>query len=352
VARDLYQNTVNYVDSTTGAVKPVVGAQVYVYSPGTTNVVSIFQAVTGAATGGTASSGVTGTNPLTVGATGLVEFYADAGEYDIRIMDPNGRIADRTFRWNSAPMADAAIPSAKIAPDGNINLAELGADVLRQSIPVGTVIEWWRPANTVPIPTGFEICDGRIITSANHDFGTGASITLPDLRGVFILGADTPDAPVDYRRAANGRSSDLGGAYVGEASAAAAGDPGIPGIRGAGGSHAHTHTVPAHYHSAIGHGHNMRTEARGGSAIPNVGMGNGFNGVLGDQFSGAGGGDYGIATAGGNGSFQWAIGVEVAQGGTVGNTGGANGDATMTSGSTDAKLRYVGLLRLMKVKRS
>jgi microcystin-dependent protein len=92
-----------------------------------------------------------------------------------------------------------------------------------------------------------------------------------------------------------------------------------------------TTEMPPHAHGGAvtgdgGHGHNMWTEGRGGQGIPNVGMGNGRQGVLGDQFAGAGGADYGIATAGGNGSFQWAIGV--ADGGGHGHGIASEGDGT------------------------
>jgi len=55
--------------------------------------------------------------------------------------------------------------------------------------PIGTVVPWFRPANTVPIPTGWAPCDGSVI--AVHNFpGIGGSVTLPDMRNAFVLGAD------------------------------------------------------------------------------------------------------------------------------------------------------------------
>lgn len=92
-----------------GALVPLANISVYVYSPGTTSTVSIYQA----RTGGTQKS-----NPIVTGADGAVEFYADTGEYDIRTVDNQApaRITDKTVSWAAVGGADGGIPSSKISP--------------------------------------------------------------------------------------------------------------------------------------------------------------------------------------------------------------------------------------------
>src|SRR5690606_20452687 len=77
------------------------------------------------------------------------------------------------------------------------------------AVPIGGVITWWRPAASVPIPSGFRVCDGSTVAAGEHAFaGTGGTpipgpITLPDLRGRFVRGADPA--------AADGTASGVGG---------------------------------------------------------------------------------------------------------------------------------------------
>ncbi len=57
------------------------------------------------------------------------------------------------------------------------------------NVPVGTVIDWWRPNNTFAIPAGFQICDGSTVTDGQSPF---QGLRLPDLRNKFVRGASTP----------------------------------------------------------------------------------------------------------------------------------------------------------------
>jgi hypothetical protein len=53
------------------------------------------------------------------------------------------------------------------------------------NIPVGAVIDWWRPDATFAVPTGFAICDGSIVNDAGSPLN---GKTLPDLTNKFIMG--------------------------------------------------------------------------------------------------------------------------------------------------------------------
>jgi len=63
-------------------------------------------------------------------------------------------------------------------------------DVIAQTqapdVPIGAVIDWWRPNPSYPIPEGFMIADGSPVDDPDSPLdGT----TLPDLTGQFIRGA-------------------------------------------------------------------------------------------------------------------------------------------------------------------
>lgn len=56
------------------------------------------------------------------------------------------------------------------------------------SEPVGSVKQWIRPDATVPLPTGWLICDGSVVADAASVFNTK---TLPDYRSRFARGHST-----------------------------------------------------------------------------------------------------------------------------------------------------------------
>ncbi len=58
------------------------------------------------------------------------------------------------------------------------------------SIPVGSIIDWWRPDTTFPLPNGYAICNGDVITDTLSPL---VGMTLPDLSDKFILGTIDPN---------------------------------------------------------------------------------------------------------------------------------------------------------------
>lgn len=361
MARDLYMNTIVAAQAD-GTLKALAGVQTYVYSPGTTTVVAIYQGRTGAAQQA---------NPMLTDTTGSVSFYADVGEYDVRIVDTNvpPRIADQTFQWNAFNGSAQGIPSSLLKRDAGLDLSMFAADLLRQLIPIGQVIEWWRPAATVPIPSGFEIADGRTIAANAHDFGTGSPIALPDLRNMFIIGADSLKS--DGAPSSNGD----GTAASGVAS------PNAPGIGGAGGSNtsknlSHQHTAPGHRHGITdpGHVHSISDPTHAHSIYDpahahNIGVGGRSAGASNTVAVGDSAGRTGAVTPGGGidasgtgiGIYAAATGVSVVSkvtGITVGPAGATLGDSdystigTNLSTASDMRPAHIGLLRLMKVRRS
>jgi hypothetical protein len=56
-------------------------------------------------------------------------------------------------------------------------------------VPIGGVIDWWRPNATFPIPTGYQVADGSTVTDSRSPL---AGTALPDLRNKFVRGANDP----------------------------------------------------------------------------------------------------------------------------------------------------------------
>lgn len=243
MARDYYSRTIATANDLTGVLTALAGVEVRVYAAGTTNLVQIYTT-----RGGSEQS----PNPIVTEASGMAAFWAEVGEYDIEVTDQQvpPRIATTTYHWQALSAASGGIPSAKIAGDAGLPLAAAAPGMDRQFIPLGTVIDWWRPnlTPTMAIPDGFEICDGRTLTpdhsgsagAGEHEFRDNSNqpinqnVALPDLRNAFIVGADSAKA--------NGLNS-----AVGQGAAFA------PGIGGSGGSNAskdlrHTHPLPSHTH--------------------------------------------------------------------------------------------------------
>lgn len=385
---------------------------------GSPSTVTVFDARSG---GNETSGGVTAYN-------GVIEFWADPGEYKISISDPSSRIGDQDIFWSSVSGQEGGIPGTKISNDnalisnqiqdgaiatvdigdsqvtnaklsstavtsskivnGTIATADIGDsqitnakladEVSRQLIPIGAVIDWWRPDSSISVPSGFVVCSGGTITSGNHDFGTGASITVPDLRNKFILGASTAIT--------EGVAATAGAAGASEA------DPtNAPGISGKGGTNGvrdltHTHSVPAHLHAASGATITIASGTAGtpaGSvntltaAYDADGIQRTFyvttdanNGTSAGTVVGAGwtSGEpkFPKYVGGGAASYSTFTGSELANHGHAGSTitgnvgAGVNGDAAMVTGAASANITavhdfrpsYYGLLKIMKVKRS
>jgi hypothetical protein len=55
------------------------------------------------------------------------------------------------------------------------------------AVPIGAVIDWWRPNASFAIPTGYQVADGSTVTDTGSPLmGT----QLPDLRNKFVRGAN------------------------------------------------------------------------------------------------------------------------------------------------------------------
>ena len=119
-------------------------------------------------------------------------------------------------------------------------------------VPIGTIVLWY--STLAYIPNGWALCDGSTVARSD---GAG-SITLPDLRGLFVMGASI-NVQVGTSAGANEKSTSSGGLHShGDAT-------------GTSGNHSHnatTNVVASHTHTAStstggGHTHSASTASAG-----------------------------------------------------------------------------------------
>lgn len=275
---------------------------------------SIYTAITGNTTI-SGAAGVTDWN-------GLIEFWADAGQYVIKITDPSSRIANKNIYWDSVSGQSGGIPGSLITDEtitstqiknSEVKTADIDSSAVTSAkIAAGTIAESNMADGTyVPVgaimqfagasaPTNWLLCDGseRQVSTypaldavlgttygarTNGSGGAGSShFRLPDLRGRVVAGKD-----------------DMGGTPAGRLTATASGVTVLSAantLGATGGSQVHTLSssqIPAHSHPA--------TSTPSGAHAHTVNSGTGKTGSVGDH---AHTGMYGVAgTPAANGSF-------------------------------------------------
>jgi len=57
-------------------------------------------------------------------------------------------------------------------------------------VPIGGVVDWYRPDASFPVPEGYMVADGSTVTDPQSPL---VNKVLPDLRAKFVQGATTPD---------------------------------------------------------------------------------------------------------------------------------------------------------------
>jgi hypothetical protein len=338
MARDFYETTIALADgAAAGTVKSLAGVKVSVVPRAAVDVpgslIDIFQAATGATKGPDPKSGASGTNPFTTNASGSVRFWADApAELDLVYEDTitPARITDR-ISWNAVPAKAASIPTSSLVADAGLTVAHMSAGAVNNLVPIGAVIEWWRPNVAVPVPTGFVICDGlTTLAVGQHDFPWANPVTVPDLRNLFILGADITEA-------------DNTG-HAGQSTQAIADAPdSAPGIRGTGGSHVNQLTltqIPAHNHSPTSDG---KTGLRDRNQQHTHGIGGNY------PLLDTPGGMY--LTDGSVGANAQVSRVGIAPSGTDAPDHQHSLATQGGNGLHSSMPKWIGLLRIMKVKR-
>lgn len=138
-------------------------------------------------------------------------------------------------------------PFSTIKEGSGVAFADAGSNVMTitataAGVPLGVVVDWWRPNTTDAVPTGYLVCDG------------GAVGTI----GSIFDGQNTPNLTNKFRR--------------GVTVLAGYGGPGAPASAGAD-SHAHTvsshqHSMQSHVHS-LSHAHTVNSHTHGTSGSHN-----------------------------------------------------------------------------------
>lgn len=145
---------------------------------------------------------------------------------------------------DSTALKDQGVNTSELA-DGSVTSVKLAHDVIF----LGQVVFFWRPNISVPIPTGYEVADGRTLTSGQHDFPGGGNLNLPDLRNRFVLGAATggtgsdPASPPAIGQIGSSNQGNLAHSHVVDAHSHVV--------------NAHSHVVNAHNHIVNDHRHTV-----------------------------------------------------------------------------------------------
>jgi len=123
--------------------------------------------------------------------------------------NPHGITPDDMPQSDTANIATDAITTNELAPDAvettnikdaNVTTAKLAVTTQLDLMPTGSVIMW--AGNPAAVPTSWEICDGREFATASYvpleallgtywGTATAGNFRIPDLRGMFVRGADT-----------------------------------------------------------------------------------------------------------------------------------------------------------------
>lgn len=298
----------------------------------------------------------------------------------------------------TAKIANNAVTGAKIAP-GSIDLSKLSSGALSSIGPIGEVIEWWRPSAATPIPAGWAIPTGQNVVAGQHDYplaesNSNGSIDLPNLTNVFILGAVTSgggsgptDAPNIGDRSGSNTLSLAHSHTVNSHSHIV--DSHSHGVS------AHSHSIAPHSHTDTGHSHSVSNHSHGiggdgghnhllryrynlpsnfASANPGSGQlqtlyiggtdseGNPLNandgsvgGVPAHSHGGSTGGSTPPTSVAAASISATGLVTDPASGSTTAaspSTSAVSPGTSSALGAVDSRPQFVGLLRLIRIKRS
>lgn len=291
----------------------------------------------------------------------------------------NGSVTNAKLAPNavaSANIVNATIQGTDIAP-GTITGDLLSPGLFDNLSPLGQTTPWFRPTTSVSVPTGWAIADGSILSASQHGWGS-FSVTLPDLRNKFVLGAAVSGTGTGTSTPPAEKAT--GGSHTRDLEHAHALTPHTHTIDAhTHTTQAHTHTTPGHSHSLSNHAHTIQTSGghTHGFVDTNVLVGRrvipteevnentlhtmvpgGRTDVGGDinlasagshNHSGATGGG-GSATLSNNGGTSGSATAVVESTGLTTNSSGAATTEGPQSITSDFRPAYVGLLYITKVK--
>ncbi len=308
------------------------------------------------------TGGTTVANPITLTAEGRIDGWLDDGSYDIQISGTGITTYTQPLEIVNGAAINAfdgaRINAGSVATAALANLAVTGAKIALQTVtkdkldpnvlPIGTIIPYWRPTNSHPLPTGWLECNGATVIAANHDFTGGTTITLPDLRNKYMLGADSSKAI--------GTAGTVNNLVTGAPGVSTGGDTNAGGanVRDLTHTHTishthdftHTHSMPDHTHtfSTPDHLHSL------GSVYYVFGTNTATNvyAVVNSVYTGAADRSLAGTTSGAsNGNTTTSQSTATTGGASAGSSGAASGILTST---TDQRPLSYGVIFLIKVK--
>lgn len=193
------------------------------------------------------------------------------------------------------------------------------------SVPVGGIIDWYRPTPTTPVPDGWAICDGSVINDSISILDTKAT---PNLVNKFTRGLDLSANPTyGYGLASGAVLPDAGGADSVNLS--------------------HNHGGWDHTHSGGSHTHGM-AHTHGGSSLVVSGVQNRVILPSGNTHRTdflAGGEAHTHSLSGNTDSSSTS-----STGTASGQTGNPTSNMPNSLGTHDNRPTYVGLLKLIRTR--
>ena len=239
-----------YGDAVLTCLEDVIWNAYFISANGDVNETSVFPSKTG---GANITSRITSYN-------GVIEFWAEPGEYKITVTDPLSRISDKDIFWSSVSGQDGGIPGTKISndnslvsnqiQDGTIATADIGAlqvtnaklaadsvttaKIANDAIIASKIADATITAAKLAPGAGFSLLDSQTFTSsANYTIPATAELIVMEAIGAGSGGS----AGVDNTGSAGGGGGAGGTLVVGVFSTAYEGLNGVVEvIIGAGGA--------------------------------------------------------------------------------------------------------------------
>ncbi len=255
------------------------------------------------------------------------------GNFSVKLGSPDGKDDAGKLLNNYLSDSDRWLGIRVQAEDGSLEPEMLPRQQLvsvpfaitsGNGIPVGTIIDWYRPSSVTAVPDSYQICDGSLVTDPMSPF---YNKNTPNLIDKFTYGVSTS------------RIGETGGSNSVNLS--------------------HSHTVNAHNHS-MSHTHAMSIKSTLKDKYSNSG----------NQVGGLGRGD----TDGNDGRLLYnLVGLEnwnvnwqgknlamalfspytvgTTDGSSISNTGDSSPNTnSQPSSSQDTRPAYVGVLKIIKIK--
>lgn len=219
MSRQAYAEVWTFADPITEFLKPAKNTEVHVYLAGTSNLATIYEQREG---------GSPGANPFISQENGLILFWANTGDYDIKFHDTTipARFGDYIVGWQSSPVNVeiegkelsnlgeyiewvqessgawlAKIKSGSIGKDRLKSALELPLSMLEPNVQQSLFSSGdIKPTARSSAPTGWLLCNGAsklqsefasLFAAIGTAFGSvdGTHFTLPDLQGRTPIGA-------------------------------------------------------------------------------------------------------------------------------------------------------------------